>query len=230
MISGKIILIILGKGQRFLGIGPLPTLWLFRVSLRTVMDFPGGSTGNESICNVGDLGSIPGLGRSPGEGNGYPLQYSGPENSMDCIVQGVARSQTRLSNFHFSELSWRLWVYYLASVLQWANTEAQGLLEVKFSATLGLFRFQSVFVNPVLNGCFILLMVVPCLLSSCLKSIPNSLRLFPGDISHCSPQTDSHYATHLEFGTAFKLRVSLLIISRTVRYSSWKWFISTNSH
>ena len=56
--------------------------------------FPGNSTGKESTCNVGDLGSIPGLGRSPAEGNGYPLQYSGLENSMDCKVQGVAQSQT----------------------------------------------------------------------------------------------------------------------------------------
>ena len=55
----------------------------------------------ESARNAGDLGSIPGLGRSPGEGKGYPLQYSGLENSMGCIVHGVAESQTRLSNFHF---------------------------------------------------------------------------------------------------------------------------------
>ena len=47
-----------------------------------------------------DLGSISGLGRSPGEGKGYPLQYSGLENSMDCIVHGVAKNQTQLSNFH----------------------------------------------------------------------------------------------------------------------------------
>ena len=52
-------------------------------------DFPGGSDGKESACNVGDRGSIPRLGRSPGEGNGYLLQYSGLENSMDCIVHGV---------------------------------------------------------------------------------------------------------------------------------------------
>ena len=50
--------------------------------------FPGGSAGRESACNVGDLGSVPGLGRSPGKGKGYPLQYSGLENSMDCIVHG----------------------------------------------------------------------------------------------------------------------------------------------
>ena len=48
----------------------------------------------------GDLGSIPGLGRSPGEGKGYPLQYPGLENSMDCKVHGVAKSWTQLSNFH----------------------------------------------------------------------------------------------------------------------------------
>ena len=51
-----------------------------------------GSAGNESACNMGDLGSIPGLGRSPGEGNRYPLQYSSLENSMDCVVHGVTES------------------------------------------------------------------------------------------------------------------------------------------
>ena len=50
------------------------------------------SADKESACNVGDLGSIPGLGRSPGEGKGYPLWYSGLENSMDSIVHGVAKS------------------------------------------------------------------------------------------------------------------------------------------
>ena len=61
--------------------------------------FPGGSAGKESACNVGDLGLIPGLGRSPGEGNGYPLQYSGLENSMDCIVHEVSKNQTQLNYF-----------------------------------------------------------------------------------------------------------------------------------
>ena len=65
------------------------------------LGFPCGSSGKESTCNVENLGSIPGLGRSPGEGKGYPLQYSGLENSMDCIVHGFAKSQTLLSNFHF---------------------------------------------------------------------------------------------------------------------------------
>ena len=65
------------------------------------MGFPGGSAGKESACNVGDLGSIPGLGRFPGEGKGYPLQYSGLENSMVYIVPEVAKSCTGLSDFHF---------------------------------------------------------------------------------------------------------------------------------
>ena len=57
------------------------------------LGFPCGSAGKKSICNVGDLGLIPGLGSSPGEGKDYPLQYSGLENSMDCIVHGVAKSR-----------------------------------------------------------------------------------------------------------------------------------------
>ena len=56
------------------------------------MGFPGGSDGKESAHNAGDLGLIPGLGRPPGEGKGYPLQYSGLENSMDCVVHGVTES------------------------------------------------------------------------------------------------------------------------------------------
>ena len=66
------------------------------------MGLPGGSTGEESACNTGDMGSIPRLVRSPGEGNSYPLQYSGLENSMDCKVHGVTKSWTWLSNFHFT--------------------------------------------------------------------------------------------------------------------------------
>ena len=58
------------------------------------LGFPFGSAGKESACNMGGLDSSPGLGRSPGEGKGYPLQYSGLEKSMDCIVHGVAKSWT----------------------------------------------------------------------------------------------------------------------------------------
>ena len=62
------------------------------------MGFPGGSEGKKYACNAGDPGSVPGLGRSSGEGNGYPLQYSGLENSMDrawqATVHGVIKNQT----------------------------------------------------------------------------------------------------------------------------------------
>ena len=74
-----------------------------RDSLPTLvfLGFPCGSASKESTCNVGDLGLIPWLGRFPGEGKGYPFQYSGLENSLDCIVHGVTKSQTQLSDFHF---------------------------------------------------------------------------------------------------------------------------------
>ena len=61
----------------------------------------GDSDGKESSWSMGDLGLIPGLGRSPGEGNGNPLQYSGLENPMDCTVHEAAKSLTRLLGFHF---------------------------------------------------------------------------------------------------------------------------------
>ena len=68
----------------------------------------------ESACNVGDLGSVPGLGRSPGEGKGYPPRFSDLENSMDCIVYGVAKNQTRLSDFHFT----MTYMYFLPRYLE----------------------------------------------------------------------------------------------------------------
>ena len=65
------------------------------------LDFSGGSAGRESAHNAGDLGLVPELGRSPEEGKDYSLQYPGLENSMDCIVYGVAKGRTGLSDFHF---------------------------------------------------------------------------------------------------------------------------------
>ena len=65
-----------------------------RLPTPVFLGFPCGSGGKESAYNTGDLGLIPGLGRSTGEGKGYPCQYSGLENSMDCIVRGVAKRQT----------------------------------------------------------------------------------------------------------------------------------------
>ena len=73
------------------------------------LGFHVGFAGKESTHNAGDLGLTPGLGKSPGERNGYPLQYSGLENSMDrgawwASVHGVAKSRTQLSDFHFHQL------------------------------------------------------------------------------------------------------------------------------
>ena len=73
-----------------------------RLPTSVFLGFPCGSAGKESAYNVGDLGSIPGLGRSPGEGKGYLLQCSGLENSMDYTVHGITKSQTRLSDSHFT--------------------------------------------------------------------------------------------------------------------------------
>ena len=70
-------------------------------------NFNGGLAGKESTCIVGDLGLIPGLGRFPREGKGFPLQYSGLENSVNCIVHGVTKSPTRLSNSH-SHFLWKM--------------------------------------------------------------------------------------------------------------------------
>ena len=78
------------------------TVFLTYFFIPVFLGFPCGSAGKESACDSGDLGLTPGLGRAPGEGIGYPLQYSGLEKSMDCILHGVAKSQTRLNKFHFT--------------------------------------------------------------------------------------------------------------------------------
>ena len=75
-----------------------------RLPTPVFLGFPCGSAGKESTHNVGDLGSIPGLGISLEKGKDTHFQYSGLENSVDCIVRGVAKSQTRLSDFHFTSL------------------------------------------------------------------------------------------------------------------------------
>ena len=80
------------------------------------MGLPGGSVGKESACNARDLGSIPGLGRSPGEGNSYLLQYSGLENSMDRRVHGVTESQTQLSSFYFHSFKYILLTPFLPNL------------------------------------------------------------------------------------------------------------------
>ena len=91
-----LVLLVFGtKYQLFWGI-------LFTQDIYQLPGFPGGSNGKEFSCSAGVLGLILGLGRVPGERNNYPTQYSGLENSMDCIVLGVAKSWTRLINFRFA--------------------------------------------------------------------------------------------------------------------------------
>jgi len=84
-----------------------PTETMRKYVFSFILDFPGRSAGKESACNAGDLSSIPGSGKTPGEGKGYPLQYSCLENFMDrglwqATVHGVAKSRTWLSDFHFT--------------------------------------------------------------------------------------------------------------------------------
>ena len=90
-----------------------------RLPTQVFLGFPCSSAGKESACNLGDLGSIPGLERSPEEGKGYPLQYSGLENSMDCIVHGVAKSQTRLSDFHYENIFQEKCLHFFKKYLLW---------------------------------------------------------------------------------------------------------------
>ena len=100
------------------------------------------SVGKDSACNTGDPGSIPGLGRFAEEGIGYPFQYSGLENSMDCIVHAVARSQTRLSYFHFH-------MYVISNKAKEANSSWVPYWNVCPVLLFTLFRF--------------LFLLIPCL-------------------------------------------------------------------
>ena len=105
------------------------------------------SVGKESACNTGELSLIPVLGRSPGEGKVYPLQYSGLENSMHCIVHGVTKSQIQLRNFHFHFHIYMKYVYiyvyicihvctsvytyiYLPKYLMWINHHSSPVKEI----------------------------------------------------------------------------------------------------
>ena len=106
------------------------------------MGFPGGLVGKESVHSAGDLGSIPGLWRSPGEGKGYLLQYSGLENSMDWIVRGITRSRTWLSDFHF-HFQAQLYGDYIntfLSTISWKN-EKIGVLISQWSHEMLKYMF-----------------------------------------------------------------------------------------
>ena len=145
--------------QEGMGTAPLSSCWypplrsILQNSRILSLGFPCGSVGKESACNAGDLGSIPGLGRSPGEGKRYPLQYSGLENSMVCIVHGVAKSQKWLSDFHFqvwknlkSHWAWTLCPHLGASG-PFLNTPSYRKPTPPVSGRLAQSRFQEAIVD-----------------------------------------------------------------------------------
>ena len=107
------------RGKMKLSTGKLELLWdrNHNISSKRVLYFlyfhhlsPDSSVDKESTCNAGGHGSIPGLERSPGEGKGYSLQYTGLQISMGCIVHGVAKSWTQVNDFHFHFLSHYTWL------------------------------------------------------------------------------------------------------------------------
>ena len=93
------------------------------------MDFFCGSADKESACNAGDLGSIPGLGRDPGEGKGYPLQDSGLENPMGWLVHGVAKCRTRLSDLDVTSLGLHIFKSFLENTAFLKNFLKKGFFE-----------------------------------------------------------------------------------------------------
>ena len=107
-----------------------------------------GSAGKECACNAGDLGLIPGLGRSPGERKGYPLQRSGLENSMDCIVHGVSKSCIRLSDFHSLTHSWYIWGSLIAQLVK--NPPA--MQETWFNSWVGKIHRSDRLPTPASSG------------------------------------------------------------------------------
>ena len=130
--------------------------------------FPCGSAGKESACNAGDLGLIPALGRSPGEGKGYLLQFSGLEKSMDWIVPGVAKSQTWLSDFHFHFSS----VQLLSRIRLFATS----LSITKSQSSPKLMSIKSVMPSSHLILCCPFFLLPP---------IPPSIRVFSNESTLC---------------------------------------------
>ena len=119
------------------------SIFLYRLPF-SILVFPCGSAGKESTCNVGDLSSVPGLGRSPGEGKGYPLHCSGLENSMDWVVHGVAKRWTQLSDFHFlyfPSFYSSLAVYLLNGLILWGSLESAVFIFILVFFTI-FFSFQ----------------------------------------------------------------------------------------
>ena len=136
------------------------------------LGFPGGSDGKESACNAGDPGSIPESGKSPGEENGNPLQYSCLENSMDrgaglVIVHGVSKSQTRLSSWHILGFVFSKLLLSIVSVVEMLSNDVLLHIPSQFldqwynvgilnSTMLRIFKTQKL-ANAPSQGFFLLL-------------------------------------------------------------------------
>ena len=128
--------------------------------------FPCGSAGKQSACNARDLCLIPELGRSPGKGKGYPLKYSGLENSMDCIVHGVAKSRILLSDFHFhlgfilfaEFLFLSLWNtirhYFLCLWIRLANRRATYIKSHWKESSLFCHRYELLWCKYIFDTCW----------------------------------------------------------------------------
>ena len=109
-----------------------------------LLGFPGGSASEESACNAEDLGLIPELGRSPGEGNGCLFHYSGLENSTDCIVHRVAKNRTQLSDFHFDFVSL---LQLLHSTTLWYTKGISAVCYCKITQNLWWYRSVQVWLS-----------------------------------------------------------------------------------
>ena len=120
----------------------MPSLETFFLFSYLLFGLPLWLSGKESTYNMGDLGSIPGLGRSPREGKGYPLQYSGLENSMDCIVHQVTKSRTWLT------FTYLFWGWFFNFLKKWFH----------FISTIGLLYMCVYVCVCVLNIYFIVLL------------------------------------------------------------------------
>ena len=153
---------------------PHSFLWLSNIPY----GLPGGSDSKESVCNAGDLGSIPGLGRYPREGNNYPLQYSGLENSMDrgvwqATVHGVAKSQTWLSDFSLSQYS----IYMYIHIHTYIHTHSTSFLSIHLSMIRKMERKQAHYWRSL---------EIVSLMVRCLKSKITSADFVSGLDEDCS--------------------------------------------
>ena len=133
------------------------------------MGFPHGSASKEPACNAGDLGSIPGLGRSPGERKGYPLQYSGLENSTECIVHEVAKSWRQPRDFHFNHWN-RYTVILIGNYYKWYHTFFINIFAI-YVSSLVRYLLDHLLILKILSSCCVLRVLYIICIHSFMKCI-----------------------------------------------------------